>query len=688
MMLFKLSLKNIRKSISDYSVYFLTLVLGVAIFYMFNSLGSQEAMLEVSSSKREILKLLTSMVGMVSVLVSIVLGFLIVYANNFLIKRRKKEFGIYMMLGMGKGKVSRILFYETFFVGVLSLVIGLFAGVFGSQLMSAIVARLFEADMSSYRFVFSEDAASKSCLYFGVMYLAVMVLNVFTVSKYKLIDLLTAIRKNEKVKMKSPLLCVPVFLASVAVLCRAYYMVTNKNYAIRSLSQLEPPILMGVIATFLIFWSLSGFILRLVQTRKKIYLRGTNLFVLRQLHNRINTTVVSMTIICLLLFMTVSVLSTALALNHELSGDLEEMTPVDINLYKSANLPDNGEYSKKAVEDSRLPVSDTLKRYGIDDKLKNVIEIPLYATNELTLIDTFGELADEVKAQLPMLAFDNPETILHLSDYNRIAKAYGQPRYELNENEYLILCEFDNMTEIRNKALERGISLTIAGKDYVPRYKECRKGFIEISNSHTNTGLILVPDSCPLTEDMKKEYFLAADYNAENEKEAEEIEKIFVDNNSVLIQGMEKDGIKALAGMSKRVLYESAKGVSVIITFIALYLGIIFLITSSAILALKELSENADNRQRYTVLRKIGVDEEMINKSLFRQIAIFFFAPLVLAVIHSVFGIRFALNMVSVSIKPSELLPSVIGTAIFLVVVYGGYFLATYKGSQHIIREE
>ena len=245
MMLFKLSLKNIRKSISDYSVYFLTLVLGVAIFYMFNSLGSQEAMLEVSSSKREILKLLTSMVGMVSVLVSIVLGFLIVYANNFLIKRRKKEFGIYMMLGMSKGKVSRILFYETFFVGVLSLVIGLFAGVFGSQLMSAIVARLFEADMSSYRFVFSEDAASKSCLYFGVMYLAVMVLNVFTVSKYKLIDLLTAIRKNEKVKMKSPLLCVPVFLASVAVLCRAYYMVTNKNYAIRSLSQLEPPILMA-----------------------------------------------------------------------------------------------------------------------------------------------------------------------------------------------------------------------------------------------------------------------------------------------------------------------------------------------------------------------------------------------------------------------------------------------------------
>ncbi len=124
-MLFKLSFNNMKKSIKDYAIYFLTLVLGVAIFYMFNSLDSQQAMLQVSSSQREIIKLMITMLGFVSVFVAVVLGLLIVYANNFLINRRKKEFGIYMTLGMGKRQISKIILMETIFVGIISLAIGL-----------------------------------------------------------------------------------------------------------------------------------------------------------------------------------------------------------------------------------------------------------------------------------------------------------------------------------------------------------------------------------------------------------------------------------------------------------------------------------------------------------------------------------------------------------------------------------
>ena len=147
MKLFSMSIKNIRKSVKDYTIYFLTLILGVAIFYIFNSLDSQEAMLVVSSSTREIIKLMLSMIQFVSIFVALILGFLIVYANNFLIKRRKKEFGLYMTLGMGKRQISGILLGETFLIGLLSLGIGLVIGVFGSQLMSILVAKLFEADM-------------------------------------------------------------------------------------------------------------------------------------------------------------------------------------------------------------------------------------------------------------------------------------------------------------------------------------------------------------------------------------------------------------------------------------------------------------------------------------------------------------------------------------------------------------
>lgn len=689
MMLFKLSVKNIRKSIKDYTVYFLTLILGVSIFYMFNSLDSQEAMLTVSSSTREIVKLMVSMIGMVSVFVAITLGFLIVYANNFLIKRRKKEFGLYMTLGMGRWQISRILLVETFLIGLLSLVVGMIVGVFGSQMMSVLVAKLFEADMSEYQFVFSKAACMKTCLCFGVMYVAVMILNVFTISKYKLIDLLTAVKKNERVKMKNPLLCVIVFLGASGMLGYAYYLVTAGADKITSANKLAVPIAMGVVATFFLFWSLSGFVLKLVQSRKNIYLRGSNVFVLRQIHNKINTTVVSMTIICLLLFMTISVLSVALSLNNILTNDLEELTPVDINLYKPANLPEDGDYTKEQITDSKLAISTTLKENGFDmNQLKDVIEFETYATNELTWKDSLGDTYEQVKEQFPMLQYDTAELIIKVSDYNRIARLYGLPEQELLNDEYLVLCDYDNMKNIRDMALQNNSRITLAGTEYHAKYKECQEGYITISTSHTNTGIIVVPDSCNLTESMKEQYFLIANYNAKTEEEREAIEDEFTNygEGNVLYANLSKKGI-ILDGMTKISIIESSKGLATIITFIAIYLGVIFLIASSAILALKELTENSDNRQRYMILRKIGMDEEMINKTLFRQIGVFFLAPLLLAIIHSIFGIQFGLKLTSVQVQPEEMLPSVIGTAIFLVAVYGGYFLATYAGSRNIIKE-
>ncbi len=690
-MLFKLSIKNIRKSIKDYTIYFLTLILGVAIFYMFNSLDSQEAMLDMNHSTQMIVELLVDMIAYVSVFVAVVLGFLIVYANNFIIKRRKQEFGLYMTLGMGKGQISRILLFETIFIGLFSLVIGMLIGVFGSQLMSILVAKLFAVDMSEYEFVFSKAAALKTCLYFGIMYIAVMLFNAVTISKYKLIDLLTAIRKNERVKMKNPVICVAVFLVAASILGYAYYKVTGGINTLGTIDKVAGPIILGVISTFLIFWSLSGFILKLVQTRKNVYLKGTNLFVLRQIHNKINTTVVSMTIICLLLFMTISILSSALSLNRVMTKELEETTPVDINLYKPANLPENGDYTKVQIEDSKLSISDTLKNVGMDmNVLKDVVEVDTYATDDLKLKDTLGEVYEATKAEYPLFKYESAEEIIKLSDYNQIAKLYGLPEYELDDSEYIMLCDYDYIKGVRDRALESGGKITIAGKDYVSRYRECQNGYVLMAGGHVNDGIIVVPDSCKLTEDIKENHYLIANYNAETEEEKEEIEQMFVnygEDSEAFIDKILEDNIQ-IDGMTKMSLYEAHKGVATVVTFIAIYLGVIFLIASSAILALKELTENSDNKQRYTVLRKIGVDEAMINQSLFRQIGIFFLVPLALAVVHSVFGIQFALKLISVSVKPEQMLPSVIATAVFLIVVYGGYFLATYVGSKNIIKEE
>lgn len=689
-MLFKMSVKNIRKSIKDYTIYFLTLILGVAIFYMFNSLDSQEAMLVVNSSTRQIVKLMVGMINYVSVFVAVILGFLIVYANNFLIKRRKREFGLYMTLGMGKRQISGILLGETFLIGLISLVVGLVIGVFGSQLMSILVAKLFQADMSEYQFVFSEAACWKTCAYFGVMYAASMILNIVIISRYKLIDLISAEKKNEKVRMKNPVICVLVFLAAAVTLGTAYYMVTGGLTQLDLMNQLVIPILMGIVSTFLIFWSVSGLALKVVQMRKGLYLKDSNIFVLRQIHNRINTTVVSMTIICLLLFMTITVLSTALSLNRVLTQDLEEMTPVDLNLYKTANLPDNGNYTQLQIEDSQKPISDTLKENGLDMKvLKDVTEVATYTSTEWTWETSLQSVIESAKENYPMLMYDTAEEIIKLSDYNKIARLYGNREYELAEDEYLVLCDFDNMKNLRDMALKNGSEVAIGGKVYHSRYPECQEGYLVISTSHTNTGLMVVPDSCPLSEDMKERYYLMADYNADTKEEKYQTEAMFTnygDGDHELMENLEEKQIR-LDGVSKISIIESSKGLSTIISFIAIYLGIIFLIASSAILALKELTENSDNRHRYTILRKIGMDEKMIHQTLFRQIGIFFMAPLVLAVVHSIFGIQFALKIVAVQVETREMLPSVIATAVFLILVYGGYFLATYMESKNIIRE-
>ena len=694
-MLFKLSIKNMKKSFKDYAIYFLTLVLGVAIFYMFNSLDTQQAMLDVSTSTREIIKLMIGMLNIVSVFVAVTLGLLIAYANNFLINRRKKEFGIYMILGMGKRQISKIILFETILVGIVSLVCGIVIGVFASQFMSVLVAKLFEADMSKFTFVFSREACIKTCIYFAIMYLAVMIFNTITISRYKLINLLTAIKKNEKVKMKNPFISILIFLIAAGILGFCYYKVTIDANKITEISQMLQIILLGILGTFLIFWSLSGFILRLVQSLKGTYLKGTNMFVLRQINNKINTTVISMTVICLMLFMTISILSSSLSLRNTMQKDLLDMTPVDLNLYKTANLPEEyTRYGKKyrateeAIEDSKITIVETLENNDFDiNKLKDIVEIPIYATNDLTWGDFIGDKYEEVKAQFPMLKYDTAETIVKVSDYNKLAKLYGNEQYSLNDDEYIVLCEFDNMLSIRNGVLEKGNILEIAGKEYKPKYDECKEGFIEMSTSHTNTGIILVPDSCNLTEDMKEETFLAANYNATSDEEKEEIEKNFIESDSILIKNLKEKGI-TLDGMTRISIIESSTGVAAIVVFIAIYLGIIFLIASAAILALKQLTESADNKQRYIILRKIGCDEKMINQALFRQIAIFFMLPLIFAIIHSIFGIQFAITLMSVLASKEELLPSAIATVLIIGIVYGLYFLATYFGSKNIIKEE
>ena len=684
-MLFKISLKNIRKSLKDYTVYFFTLILGVAIFYVFNAIDSQSVMLDVRANVMDIIKLMNDMLSGVSVFVSCILGFLIIYASRFLIKRRNKEFGIYLTLGMSKRKISAILFFETLVIGIVSLVAGLVIGTILSQFMSVIVANMFDADMTKFKFIFSMKACVKTLIYFAIMYVLVMIFNTFSISRCKLIDLLNAGKKTEKVTMKNPVVCTIVFVIGVGILSYAYWMVTRGVRTLNTFDKIGIPIALGCVATFLIFWSVSGFMIRIFTSIKSVYYKGVNSFVLRQFCSKINTTVFSTTVICIMLFITISVLSAALSMKDSLSKDLDSMCPVDVQLAKYsydamseayATSQNMNEKDREMLEDSKLSIIETLNNSGFDAQkyFKDVAEYNIYNTG-LTVKDTLGDInTDDYKFMA-----DTIMPVMTIGDYNSVARLYGNSTYELNDDEYIIVADYKNMVMIRNQALKKGITLSVNGKEYKPRYNECKDGFVKIGVQNMNDGILVVPDNAVKPQQVRN-MGLSADYRADTKEERYSIETQ-LDN---LMKNISFK--KSFISWNSRIdLAESSVGLGALVTFIALYLGIIFLISSAAILALRELSDSADNKERYGMLRKLGVDERMIDMALFKQIGIFFAFPLILALIHSVFGIKF-INIILATMGMSSMAASIGLTLAFVAVIYGGYFLITYLCSRSIIR--
>ena len=661
MMLFKLSIKNIKKSFKDYAIYFLTLVLGVAIFYVFNAIDSQEAMLTLTSAEKEIINLMNEFLSGVSILVAIILGFLIIYASRFLIKRRKKEFGIYLTLGMGKRQVSKILLMETLIIGLISLAVGLGIGVIASQFMSIIVAKLFEADMSRFEFVFSQASMIKTVMYYAIIYLIVMIFNVFAVTKYKLIDLLTASKKGEKVKVRNLTISVILFIISVGILSYAYYLATNR---LDSLDLFGFSILLGIIGTFLLFFGVSGFILKLAQSNKKLYLKGLNIFTLRQINSKVNTMVFSMSIICLLLFFTITIFSSAWSINVSLKKDLVYGTPADVQIIS---------YSQDVLDVQE----GILDKVGYDiNNFSSHVKANTYGFEDVTVGALIEPIKKEVLKVYPNLLVDNLLPVIKISDYNKIASFYGRDTYTLNDDEFILLADYVQMIEYENKALSEGVTISINGQKYHNKYNECMEGLIDMSGNKSNTGIVIVPDNTDINGSVYVRSYLMANYEGDKDKKEEEFVKY-------------GDEIARNGGFynTKLDIYTASTGLRAIMIFIGFYLGIIFLISSACILALKELSDSSDNKEKYQMLRRIGVDDKRLNRTLFTQVGIFFMFPLLVAVIHSIFGIMCA-NIIMESMSVTSNMTSILGAALLILIIYGGYFLVTYLTSKRIINEK
>ena len=414
---------------------------------------------------------------------------------------------------------------------------------------------------------------------------------------------------------------------------------------------------------------------------KKFYYRGLNSFTIRQISSKVNTTVFSMTVICLMLFFTICIFSSALSLKGSLSKSMRELAPIDVQFQKVREVSEDSDTSNVIIGDNNVSLRDTLKRLDIYKYLMDVTETNVYRMDSVTMGDTFGDRLDSVMGEYPFLAINTRENLVSESDFNRLAKLLGEDSVHLEDGEYVIIANYQMMANIRNSVLKYRPAISVNGKSYSPKGDMVLNGFMELDSSYTNIGFIVLPDEAVAGLEPYKT-MLSANYRASSDADREKIEEVIGD---AMEEYFNVDTL--ITYNSKLDIYEASVGMGALVTFIGLYLGIIFLISSAAILALKELSESADNRERFGMLRKIGADENMINRALFRQIFVFFMVPLGLAIIHSIFGISFA-NYILKSIGTKSILSSIVLTAVFLVVIYGGYFMVTYFASKNIIKED
>lgn len=680
-MLFKLSLKNIKKSFRDYGIYFFTLVFAVAMFYMFNSMETQNSMLELNAAKADMAVLLVELLEYISGFISVVLGFLIIYSNNFIIRKRKKEIGIYLTLGMSKRRVSLIIVVETVVIGILSLVAGLALGIFLSQFISVFTAKLFEVNMAEYSFVFSNAALAKTILYFAVIYILVMLFNTIVLSKYKLIDLLNAGRKNERVKIRNRFLTVLTFMLAVALIGYAYHLLFGNALLYMNEKTVEM-LICGALGTFLLFYSAAGFLLRIFEGIKGIYFKNLNMFTLKQVNHRINTTVVSTTVISLLLLLTIGILAGSMAMGNAFNTDLRENNLTDFTLSTSPIVYTYDDNNQIADE---TPF-DTGDFTGTEDFREIVSEYAVFCVYNGTGVEGKDMIREQDEAQIAKeygVDFERLDEIpmISESDYREIMELVDTDSVDIQENEYLLLANLNLALDSYKGFYESGGSITVNGEILSPASEHIIRTALENYSSAQNAGVLVVPDRIAEQGENGRIKIIGNYVKAEN---VDLLESRFGD----YVTRYEEEHKPAVISVRTRLEMEaSSLGLKVILIFVGIYLGITFALCSATVLAISQLSEASDSKDRFRVLRQLGADQGMIKRTLFAQIAISFGFPLAVAVFHSFFGLR-EINTLMAAMGEIHLTGNIAMTSAFIVLVYGGYFLLTYICSKNIIKEE
>lgn len=724
-MLCKLAWGNVRRAGRDYLVYLLTLTLGVTVFYAFNTISMQVDIAGID--EKGLAQVMGSMLGNLTYFLAGVMAFLMVYANNFIMKRRKKEFGLYQVLGMGRGRVATIMALETVIVSVVAFVAGIVLGVGLSQLMTFFTASFFKTQIANFHFFFSVHAFNLTLACMLVMFVLTLLLNLRAVRRTKLIELMGAERRNESIKTRNPWIAIAIFAVGVVLVGVAYYRLLRDGFPLtatdsklqEAMSQFGITTAMVTVGTFALFWGLSGMLIKLLQSLRSVYWRGLNMFTVRQLAAKVNTVCFSMGVIAMLLFLAITSVTCGMSIANVMNENLERYNPVDVSQTYVYYTPDTLDYYKGYVNSSeadRMVLADTTvdlypawhgkgksagnndetgKKVNIADVAGEHVQIDSYLSYPFGGSDpsvTPSEMCKIMGEKLPK-AFggSNADTmglfVTPASQYNKLRQMMGEEPVHIGHDQYLLTCDMGGeLGDLYTKYMAGGHTLTLGGHELKPATDKSDKDTAAIANSAmgSNPGTVVVADELlsqlnlqPYSSSLLVNYKQGMDTTEADES----IKYTLLDN--LLVDGKEPGSWGIFITRSE--MYTQAAQMNGMISYLAIYIGFVLVVACAAILSIQQLSNVADGSRSYRVLAQIGCDDRQIRHSVMAQQAVFFLFPLAVGLAHSFVALKVIIELVSIFGDMS--IGGTVGlTCAIFLAAYGGYFLVTYLMSAGMVQ--
>lgn len=724
-MLCKLAWGNVRRAGRDYLVYLLTLTLGVTVFYAFNTISMQVDIAGID--EKGLAQVMGSMLGDLTYFLAGVMAFLMVYANNFIMKRRKKEFGLYQVLGMGRGRVATIMALETVIVSVVAFVAGIVLGVGLSQLMTFFTASLFKTQIANFHFFFSVHAFNLTLACMLVMFVLTLLLNLRAVRRTKLIELMGAERRNESIKTRNPWIAIAVFAVGVALVGVAYYRLLRDGFPLTAtdsklqdaMNQFGITTAMVTVGTFALFWGLSGMLIKLLQSLRSVYWRGLNMFTVRQLSAKVNTVCFSMGVIAMILFLAITSVTCGMSIANVMNENLERYNPADMSQTYIYYAPDTLDYYKEYVNPSeadRMVLADTTvdlypawhgkdksadnndetgKKVNIADVAGEHVQIDSYLSYPLGGSDpsvTPSEMCKTMGEKLPK-AFGGSNadmtglSVTPASQYNKLRQMMGKEPVHIGHDQYLLTCDMGGeLVDLCTKYMAGGHTLTLGGHTLKPATDKSDEDTAAIANSAmgSNGGTVVVADELlfqlnlqPYSSSLLVNYKQGMDTT-----EADESIKYTVLDN-LLVDGKEPGSWGTFITRSE--MYAQAAQMNGLISYLAIYIGFVLVVACAAILSIQQLSNVSDGSRSYRALAQIGCDDRQIRHSVMAQQAVFFLFPLAVGLAHSFVALKVIIELVSIFGNMS--IGGTVGlTCAIFLAAYGGYFLVTYLMSAGMVR--